>query len=387
MQADTSETLLLIGLLLLCAVATARLAARVRLPAITGHLLAGLGVGALFRAEVSTSEPFLSTVKLGAGAVVLFWIGAQVSVARVRLHARAMTSSAGAAVASVVACALVLFALVPSSGGSWAELVVVALVLSTTSPTVIAILTHEQGDAGPLAQVALDSAVLTNAAIALLVVVTLGFGAPGVGGLWSLAGDVAAGLAVGGAVGVLVGLGSPTIPAAMHLACAALAFFALRLELRGAEVPIVAGALLAGVVVGTSERGASVSRAVAPSMPVASAVLFAVSGVLADVSVVAAVAAPAVLIVLVRAASLWAGAKLVGVLDHDALRGRFAFAPLLPQAGFSLALATVLTATGVAGAPAALVLAVLAINELVMPPVLRRALRSPTTTPDEPAST
>jgi hypothetical protein len=114
-----------------------------------------------------------------------------------------------------------------------------------------------------------------------------------------------------------------------------------------------------------------------PAVLVVSTALFVVAGALINVHAVIAMAAPAAMIGLVRALSLWLGARLAGTVARDELVRRLGFAPLLPQAGFSLAIVAAFDALGVfSTALFSLVFAVAVINELAMPPVLRLAMRA-----------
>ena len=108
-------------------------------------------------------------------------------------------------------------------------------------------------------------------------------------------------------------------------------------------------------------------------------VFFALAGASMHLHLLATLWLPATLVVVARAGSFWVGARLgtAGGGVEPAVR-RWAFAGLLPQAGLALALAMLVErALGEVGpAASALVLAVIAMNELLMPIVVRRALES-----------
>jgi hypothetical protein len=246
---------------------------------------------------------------------------------------------------------------------------------------VIAVVSQEQRAEAHFARNSLDAAVLANAGILLLVILTLGFTAGDRQGNATsslvLARDLSVGLAVGGTLGVLAAFGSRTIPASLHAALAVVAFLFLEQKLVHAEAAIMAGSFLAGVVVAHAGRDRPVARDLPMAVPVISAALFVVAGALADIHLVIAMAAPAALVFLVRAASLWLGSRLAGGLAGDAVVRRLGFAPLLPQAGFSLAIIGVLDGPhGLSTTLVSLIIAVVVINELAMPPVLRIALRA-----------
>jgi hypothetical protein len=187
--------------------------------------------------------------------------------------------------------------------------------------------------------------------------------------------DLFAGLAVGGALAALAALRPRALPCSIHITLAAVAFLVLRHELVHAEVAIMAGSLLAGIALANSGRDLAVK--LQPAILGISTALFVVAGALADVHAVIAMAAPAAMLFLVRALSLWLGARLAGTVARDDLVRRLGFAPLLPQAGFSLAIVAGFDAPGVfSPALLSLVLAVALVNELAMPPVLRIAMRA-----------
>jgi hypothetical protein len=188
--------------------------------------------------------------------------------------------------------------------------------------------------------------------------------------------DVSAGLAVGGAVGVFAGFGSQAIPASLRVAVAALAFLVLRQQLVHFEVASMAGFLFAGMILsGTREQPAVLGK-LAKAVPIVSTILFVIAGALADLELVVAMAVPALLTVLVRAFSLWLGARIAGTMSKDMLVKRLGFAPLLPQAGFSIAIVGALDASNHSTVLISLIVAVVLINEVAMPPVLRLALRA-----------
>jgi Kef-type K+ transport system membrane component KefB len=393
MQPEHADALVVLGLLLVGAVVVARVATRFGLPAMTGQLVAGLIVATACAPLVASSAPFLSVLRQGLGAVLLFWIGSQLTMARIRPRTRAVASLAAASLVSVLCCAMavavplpLLFASGPLEELGPSHVVVVALVLSATSPTIIAVVSWESGTEGRFAHTALDASVIANAGIVLLIILALGMSTAAAPadfmastGPLALIRDLSAGLAVGGALGVIVAWSPRRALGAMHIAVAALVLLVLRQQLVHAEAAIMAGSFFAGAILASSGKASTrhpVSTKLPRAVPLVSAALFAVAGALADVQIVIAMAAPAAMLAVVRSGSLWVGSRLAGTVAGDRDVRRFGFAPLLPQAGFSLAVAGALDASNaLSTAVISLVLSVVVINELVMPPVLRLALR------------
>jgi Kef-type K+ transport system membrane component KefB len=104
---------------------------------------------------------------------------------------------------------------------------------------------------------------------------------------------------------------------------------------------------------------------------------FSVAGATLHLDVLATLAIPAVILVGVRAASFWAACKIGGRLARsEAMVARWTWTGLLPQAGLALALALLIERSfpTFGQDAAALCFGVVAINELVMPIVLRIGL-------------
>jgi hypothetical protein len=110
---------------------------------------------------------------------------------------------------------------------------------------------------------------------------------------------------------------------------------------------------------------------------VAAAVLFGLEGLLLDLGVLRSLLVPAALLVVVRSVGIWLGTRVGSALaDATGSVRRWSFAGFLPQAGFTLAMVSVLPDLfpALGEALRALAIGVIAINELLMPAVLRHAL-------------
>jgi Kef-type K+ transport system membrane component KefB len=388
MNAEHARTLIVLGLLLISGILAGRVAARLRLPALTGHLVAGVAFGAVNSSWITSSSELLSIIRQAVGSVLLVWIGSQLNLERLRLRTRVVAGLAAATVVSALICGVALAFPLPRLFPSdlWGalsvrEIFVAALVVSATSPTVIAVISCEHSHSSRFAQTSLDATVLANTVLTLLVLLTLGLVPGGAESSASsplqLVADLAAGLAVGGALGALAAFGSRSIPDSLVAALGGVAFLILRQQVVHAEAAIMAGSFFAGVALAQSNRDRPIVTQLPRAIPLVSPILFLVSGALVDVDLMIAASVPALLLFAVRAASLWLGTRAAGSVSADPVVRRFGFAPLLPQAGFSLAILGALDGPrGVSVTLSSVIVAVVVINEIVMPPVARFALRA-----------
>lgn len=388
MDHEQATTLVFLGLLLSGSVLAGRVAARFRLPAMTGQLVVGFAVGEACSSWLGTAADPLFLMRQGLGAVLLFWIGSQLDWERLRLHRRTVVSLGAAVLVNAVVCASFIalsvtqtFDASPLGPITRVDVLVGSLVLSATSPTVIAVVSQERRAVDPFARASLQAAVLANSGLLVLIVVALGLssGTAPDGAIASvgLARDVVAGLAVGGTLGALVAFGGRLVPGSLQVALAGVAVVVIERELVHSDAAVMAGSFLAGVIVAHSEREQPVAKVLSKTVPGVSAGLFVTAGALIRLDLVLAMATPALALSLVRVASSWVGARVAGRMSGDPIVSRFGFAPLLPQAGFSLAVLGALGGPhGLSAALASLIVAVVVINETAMPPILRFALNA-----------
>jgi Kef-type K+ transport system membrane component KefB len=106
-------------------------------------------------------------------------------------------------------------------------------------------------------------------------------------------------------------------------------------------------------------------------------VFFAVAGAALRLDVLSSVAIPALALVAVRFASIYAASRVAArAAGADPAVTRWAFTGYLPQAGLALALPLLYPEVlpGIGDGPGTLVLGVVGINQVVMPLLLRIAL-------------
>jgi Kef-type K+ transport system membrane component KefB len=378
---------------------------RFGLPKIVAYLITGVIVGLDVLDLVSAATVAdLGLVNGVAVCLIALTAGCELNFARFRpLFGVIRSLTIFAVLGSVVALTLLLFAMTPMLDflAPWplpARIAICAMLgitLSAQSPAVVMALLSETRADGPLARTMLGTVVVADLVVIVLFGVASAIGQATMGGpvdaggtvaaiAWELFGSIAVGAIVGGLLALALRLLPRGLALFVLLVCVVVAEVGRRVHLD----PLIV-MLSAGLVVGNAtENGASVllheiERA---SLPVY-LLFFAVAGASMHIELLAVLWLPAAILVAGRAASFWLGARIATArTDAAPAVRRWAFAGLLPQAGLALALALLVgRALGETGeAASALVLSVIAINELVMPIVVRRALESAGETSAEP---
>jgi Kef-type K+ transport system membrane component KefB len=242
------ETGLVLGLLLLAALAAGRIAGSLHLPRVTAYLFVGILLGgplmarlgtpgpveALVQAETASHggathhEPFEPLTKL-AISLVLFNLGCQFPLARARkIMRRVLRLSTGEMMATFVLVFVGLMIL----GQSWqGALLLGALALATAPATTILVLKETESE-GPLTEYTNSLVAINNlAAIILFEILFLGLGFLGGGvsanggstmhllatELGSLVYDIAGSAMIGVAGGLLISLSFTMVPAGRRL--------------------------------------------------------------------------------------------------------------------------------------------------------------------------
>jgi len=391
-------TELAFGFLLLTAFFTARVFARAGLPKLTGYIGAGILVGPSVLGLID--QPMIGQLRLVGGvatAVIALGAGAELNLAAIRPQLRVIRrttlwSVLGTATA-LTATLMALRPLVPfldalSLVHATVVGMTIAIALTAKSPAVVMAMIGETRAEGPLTRTVLGMVVVAD----LGVIVLYGIGSAVATAVVN--GDVDIGTAVGGiaweifgslAVGVFVGLvlGQFILHVGNGIGLFALMLCAVVAEIGNAVHldPLII-ALAAGVWL------ENVSRADArklsegferSSLPVY-LVFFALAGCKLHLHELVTLAVPVAVIVVMRAASFFVGARIAtSGPDTDPVVRRLAWLGLLPQAGLALALAELVRRTfpTFGDAAFALVVGVVAINEMIAPVILRIAfLRS-----------
>ncbi len=422
--ADVLEAGTALGVLLLGGWLFGRIAYAMGLSKITGFLLFGIlvgpGVSAAFtggRGIISDGQrESLELVNDLAISLIALTAGGEIDLAAVRRLLGGIATTLAVQVVLVVAMVGTgMYLLLPSTG--WLEpeqtserlaiAAVIATIAVASSPAVVIAILAETGARGPMAQFSLASAVCKDLVLVVLFAIVLTIAAPVVvtaaeqqdaGELaWTLTqelgGSILAGLIAGGAIAVYVGRVGAHLAVLVVAACLAIALVSERLHLEPLLVALVAGLVIRNVwgsstvaVFDTTER---------MSLPVY-VVFFALAGSKVDPAKISDVWLAVVALVLLRAAALWVGAeggaRVAGLPPRVR---RWTWTAFVPQAGVSLALATVVSKQfaerpGAPGVPFQveldnLLLSAIAIHELVGPVLFKLGLgRAGETGPDPP---
>ena len=379
----TGGTELAFGFLLLTAFFTARVVNRFGLPKLTGYIGAGILVGPDVLGLID--KPMIGQLKLLGGAataILALSAGAELNLRAIRPLFRIIRRVAiWAVLGSMLVLAATLVALrplIPFLGG---------LPIEHAAVVVMAIIGETRAD-GTLTKLILALVVVAD----LAVIVTYGIASAAATAVVS--GNVDVGTAVGGiawevfgSLGVGIFIGFVFGQFIIHVETGA-GLFAVMMCFVVAEIgnaihldPLII-ALAAGIWL------ENVSRADArkmidgfdqASLPVY-LVFFALAGAKLDLTKLVALALPVGIIVATRGTAFFLGTRIATRgPDVDPVVRRLAWIGLLPQAGLALALAELVRRTFPAFGDAAfaLVVGVVATNEMVAPVLLRIAfLRS-----------
>lgn len=387
-------TTLAFGFVLLTAFFAGRLAAGAGLPKLTGYLAAGIVVGpsvlGLLTPEMVENMGIINGVAI---ALIALTAGNALDLRAFRPLLRSIYwITLLTATSSTVLLSLTVFAMkpfLPFMGGlGFLETVsislVIGVVMAAKSPAVVVALRDEMRADGPLSRTVLGVVVISDLLVVLLFAATSSlaktfFGTPGelmdtLGLLtWEILGSMTSGVLVGSLIALYLRfVGSRGAALFVVTASFVVAEVGTRLQFDPLLVALAAGVLIRNLTAQGSLLHQQVESA---SLPVY-VVFFAVAGAHIELGVLAVVGIPAAIFVAVRAASLIGsarvGAKIAGAPEEVQ---RYAGMGLLPQAGLAIALAMLFTKTfeGLEEA-GALILGVVALNEIIAPAVYRWAL-------------
>lgn len=383
------DQLLSLGLILLFALLAGHLVRALRVPEVTGYILAGVVLGPSLLGWLSHDNlitmSLFSEVALG---LILFSVGSVFEFARFRQIGRqvlVLTVTESVLAAAVVgAGALAL-------GQSWPVAALLGAVAIATAPASTLMVIREADSAGPLTD-ALLGIIAVNNLLCLttysVVAAAIELFAPGSAGtfletlyrsgfllVWQLAGSVALGFLIGlllagwsmhvtenGEVLILM--------AGAILLCVGVAH-ALDLS------PLVASLAVGATMVNLAERSKHLFAALASTDPPFYAIFFVIAGAELDVALVPAMGPLGLVYVLGRAAGKFAGARLASSrLGLPETVQRYLGLALLAQAGLAVGLSLAINArfTGLAPVVSTVVLAAVVIYEVVGPLSARYAI-------------
>jgi Kef-type K+ transport system membrane component KefB len=387
-------TTLGLGYLTLTAFFAGKLFKTLRLPRLTGYLVAGVVVGpAALGLVAETMVANLQLVNGMAIALIALTAGGELEVRALKPLLRSILWIAGVTVAlGTAALAAALFFARPflpfmaglGRGDALALAVVLGAMMAAGSPAVAVALRDELRAEGPVTRTVLGVVVLRDLAI-ILVFAATSTAAKAVLGVrqalldtvaelaWQILGSVSLGIGIG----VLLALYLRYVRGGRSLFVVVSAFLVAEVGQRVGLDPLLI-ALAAGLYVRNATDLGPVLRdqIQAASLPVY-VVFFGVAGTTLHLDAAAALIGPVLLVCAVRAGALLAGARLAAnVAGASEPVRRLAGYGLLPQAGLALALSILFARTfpEFGAAASALTLGVVAFNELIGPAIYKVAL-------------
>jgi Kef-type K+ transport system membrane component KefB len=384
------------GFLVLAALQAGNAFAALGLPRLTGYLLTGLLSGPDVLDYVTPR--MVSSLDLINGAAVgliALSAGSEINLVRLKPRLRAISLVNAVAIPLVIVSTAALcftfgsklpFLATMASSQRLVATLTLGVVFASLSPAVALAILSETGSSGPLSEMVLGVVVFADIAIIVLFALAHGvatsfFGASAGTGLHPA---VQVFIEVFGsmAVGALVALGlaqfikrvGSQVSLVVVAACMVSAVVGARLHLDVLIICLTAGLLLENAL-GVS--GEMVHREIAPATLPIFAVFFALAGAKLHLHDLATLWPYALAIFLCRAAAIAGGARLGTFLarSEPAVQAWLSLG-LIPQAGVSVGLAQLLAShfPTWGGGARALILAVITLNELLGPILLRMAL-------------
>ena len=390
-----------LGILLLGAWFMGRVFAAAGVPQLVGYLVFGMVVGPSSLEVVTRGElRYLALVNDLAIALIALAAGGEMHIAFLRKAGRAVVSIAGAQILLVLSVVTMGFALaLPrlgwTDGMTGMQVALVAMVIGTvsiaSSPAVLLAVLSELGAQGPMSRLSLAVTVCKDLGLVILFTIVLSIasasiaaeGAATASG-WSVAlktgvhliGSIGVGAVAGVVTGWVISRAGTPRPAALVLACVALAAISERLHLELLLVAVAAGMVLAN---GWAERTERLFDTVVWMSTPVYCVFFAVAGAKLDLGAIGEMWHVALGLAAARAASVWIGTR-IGIRGGGET-GRWTgwlWTAFIPQAGVTLALALIVEQTfsdhAFGSKVFTLLVAAVAIHELVGPVLLKMGL-------------
>ena len=391
--------LLSFGFLVLAAYSAGELAAAGRLPKIVGYLAAGAAFGP-FTLDVVNVEVLerLSPVSSLAIALIAYLAGAELRWGEIRSRASTIARivSVELTLTFIAITALVLligerlpFMRDESFGASLAFAMIFASITVIHSPAVTMALLTETKAGGPVARTTLGVVLISDVVVVLLFSAVMTIAktlAPPSGGdtrgislgqvTWEILGAILIGALFGGAVALYL----RWVKRELFLFSVLTALFGAVVG-RLIHVEVMLMLLCAGFVTENVSRfgdGEAIRHALERAAAPVFVVFFAIAGAQLELRQLYSIAPLVLPIILVRAASIWAGTRVGARWAGTGKEGDRIWLGLISQAGVAIGLATVVAqAYPVRGAELRNVfLGVMAINQIFGPILFRHALVS-----------
>jgi Kef-type K+ transport system membrane component KefB len=390
-----AQTELAFGFVLLSAFLVSEVLALVGLPKLVGYILAGIAAGPhalnLLPSKMTAELDLVSGVAI---CLIALTAGGELSVRKIRPLLKTIGAlTLWGVMGTTLVLTAALYALSPwlpflqelDSNGRIAFSAMMGIALAAQSPAVVMGLLSETRAEGAYSRTILGTVVMADLLVILMFGAASAFARSALGGetsvqqtalgvAWQLFGSIGAGAILGLLLTVYLREIRDGALVFVTLLCIVVAELAVPVDLDPLIVMLASGLVMANL----ADREASnlVRDLETVSLPVY-ILFFATAGATLHLDVLAEVAAIVVVLVGLRGASFGIFSRIATrVTAAPAHVRRWGWAGMLPQAGLALALALLVqNEFGPEGAEAsALLLGVIAVNELVMPILLRAAL-------------
>ena len=391
---DSVGTAQAFGYLLLTGFFAGLLFKRIRLPKLTGYLATGIIVGPPVLGLVS--QPSLDTLKLVSGvatALIALTAGTELQLRALKPLLRSILWITLVAVCgTTVLLSITVFlarpllpflAPLPFLQAAAVSLLL-GVVISAQSPAVVVALRTEMNAEGPLTSTVLGVVVIADLVVIVMFAIasTLTKAAFGTGAgvittlrvlAWELLGSMTAGVLIGLMLWFYLKKVRASSGLFILLTCCVIAEVGRRLDFDPLLLALAAGTFIRNV----TSVGDKLHDAIESSALPIYVVFFAVAGATIHLKELPLIIAPALLFIVVRAAGFLWGAQLgARIAQAPEVVRRYAGFGLLPQAGLALALALLFSRTfpELGSAASALLLGIVALNEILAPAIYRFAL-------------
>jgi Kef-type K+ transport system membrane component KefB len=390
-----TETELAFGFVLLSALFAGRLCVPFKTPQLTGYLLAGVIAGpSVLGLLTGSMVDDLSLINGVAICLIALTAGGELNIRRMKPVLKLIQSmTVWAVVGGSLLITIALLLLRPML--PWlAELellpalalaTAIGVTLASQSPAVVMALLSETEADGPVSRVTLGLVVIADLVVIVLYALAssaaqalLGEGADPwhTAGmvLWELLGSMGVGVLVGMVLGLYINNVGRSVSLFVLTVCVVLAEAGKRAHLDPLIIALTAGLYIENAT--RVDASKLIHELESASLPVF-LVFFAVAGASLDLVALWAVAVPATILAVVRGFALWGGTRIAAKRHNaEAAVVTWTWTGLLPQAGLALALALIMQRTfGELGDKiSVLVLAVVAINQMIGPVLMRIGL-------------
>lgn len=383
-----------IGFVLIAAWFAGRIFATMRLPKLTGYLAMGILAGPALGLLAPSTVQGLGLVNGMATALIALTGGSEMdframrplfkSIAAISLIAVCGTAVLLGITTWLLAPQLAFMADLPPTSVV-ALAVVLGVVVVAQSPAVVVAIRAETGADGPVARTTLGVVVLAD----LLVIVLFAFATSAAEAMlsgsadvartartmaWELFGSLGIGIMIGAILSAWIRfVGNRGLDLFVLLVCFVAAEVGRRVHLDPLLVMLAAGMFVENV----SRKGEVLRHAFEDASLPVYILFFTVAGASVHLAELPTLALPVGTLVLVRAVGLHFGTKLAArAAGASSTVAQYGSLGLLPQAGLAIALAQLLERAfpDVGHGMAGVVLAVVAVNQIVAPALFRIAL-------------